>query len=104
MSELTRKVLIGLVRLALVPLTTWLMERGIITSEEGIQWGAEIAVWVIAIGWLVRDYIRSHRKKLTGLAMPEGSTLNDLDKQMHTGATASVLTPPDVAPTINEKP
>lgn len=103
MSDLMQKVLVGVVRVLLIPITTWLMQHNIITSDETVKLAAEVATWIVAIGWTVRAYIRSHRKTLTGLAMPQGSTLADLNAQMKTGDTASALTPPTIPPTITEK-
>lgn len=102
-SELIVKVLTGVLRVLLLPILTWLIDHGILTSDESLQLVAEIASYVIVVGWAIWSYIRHHRAEMTALAMPKGSTLADLKDQMHSGAVASALTPTDQAPIIVPK-
>jgi hypothetical protein len=102
MSDLIQKILVGLLRLALVPVVNWLINHGIITDDESVKLVAEVASWLAIGGWLVWSYIKAHRKTLTALTMPKGATLAELDAKMRAGSLPSITTGRTETPKIQE--
>lgn len=100
MSELMVKVLSGVLRVVLVPITNWLVANGILTSNETVQFTAEVASWAVAIGWTVYAWWTAHRRQMTALALPAGSTPNELTMTIKEGASAPMATSPNQSPTL----
>lgn len=100
MSDLIVKILTGLLRVALVPLTNWLVSHDIITSDETVKFIAEVAGWAVAIIWTVWAWIQAKRREHTSLAMAPGSTPNDVTAAMSAGKSAPAAVAPDVVPQL----
>lgn len=96
---LTRKILIGLIQLALGGVFGWLVDRGIINGDDVTTITGAIATALLAIGWILweryGDWVLLH----TGLAMPQGTTLAQAKQAVAAGQTATTPAP-NVAPKI----
>lgn len=87
MTDLTMKLLTGLIRVALVPFTDWLVAHNILTSDETLKLVAELASWAVAIGWTAYAWIKAHRREQVALGLRPGSTAQDVtDAMKRTGA------------------
>lgn len=104
MSEVMVKVLSGVIRVLLVPVTNWLVANGILTSNETVQFTAEVASWAVALGWTIWAWWHAHKRQMTALALPAGSTPNELKMTMKQGASAKAATGPDQSPTLKRIP
>ena len=102
MPELLQKVLTGVLRTFLAPLLVWLVNKDIITSSESGQLVAEVSIYVGIALWSLFAWIKAHRTQLTALAMPKGSTLEQLADKIKSGETAPVATPADATPIITK--
>ena len=82
----------GIVLWAATIVFTWLTARGVFTEDQsktmiGMLTDPNIITWIIGLlttgGLVVRSRMRSHKMKLTALAMPEGKSYNDLVEVMN---------------------
>ncbi|MEO8481080.1 MAG: hypothetical protein ABI634_02650 [Acidobacteriota bacterium] len=103
MSELMLKVLKGLIGVLLVPITNWLVSKGILSSNETTQLVAEVVSYVVVILGAIVVTVKQHRRERTALAMKPGSTPTDLTEQIKSGASAPLMGSPDIAPRIAPK-
>ena len=100
MTPIIQAQLASLLRSLLWVLGTYLVRKGIWTNAAAERYIEGAAPIIIALGW---SYWKNHAnqvKALTALAMPAGSTENDLNTQIATKATAPVSTPANQPPEI----
>jgi hypothetical protein len=79
---------------------TLLFKKGILTGTQAEGVVEALATAIVALAW---SYWKNHTNRVavvTALAMPQGSTENDLKAQIVTKATPSVLTPVNTPPEI----
>lgn len=109
MWDIGKVILAGLVRYALVALSTWLIARGILTPEQDFSQNAALVGEIV--GYLILTATAAHmawtrikEKRLSNTkgAMGQGTTDNDAKKLIDTGQWASALTPAHVAPIIED--
>jgi hypothetical protein len=99
MTPIIQAQLASLLRSLLWVLGTYLVRKGIWTNAAAERYIEGAAPIIIALGW---SYWKNHTnrvKVVTALAMPQGSTENDLNTQI-TKATPSVSTPVNTPPLI----
>jgi|SRR6188768_3843109 len=104
MNDLILKMLTGVLRVALIPITRWLVDHDILTSDETVALVAELASWAIAIGWAAWAWYKSKQREHTALALPPGSTPNDITDTIADGMAAPAASAPDVAPRLSPSP
>jgi hypothetical protein len=100
--DLLLKILGGLLRIVIGPIVTWLMNQGIITSDESVKLYAELTTYAVALGWSIYAWVKAHKKQIMALTMPAGSTFAQLKDRLETH-TVDVTTPADVVPVPVEK-
>lgn len=101
MSELLLKMLTGVLRVILVPVTTWLVSHDVLSSDETAKLIAELAGWAVAIGWTLYAWWDAKRREHTALALAPGATSNDVTDAIKKGNAAPAATPPDESPRLN---
>jgi hypothetical protein len=100
MNPILQAQLASLVRSLLWVGVAYLVKAGLLTGTqaEGIAEAAALAI--VSLAW---SYWKNHSnqvKTLTALAMPSGSTENELNAQIVTKATPSAFTPANTPPEI----
>ncbi len=100
MTDLTLKILTGVLRVVLIPVTSWLVAHGILTSDETVQFIAELTSWCVAIGWAAYAWYKAKQREHTALAFMPGMTPNELTERINAGTTAPATTAGDVAPRL----
>jgi hypothetical protein len=103
MTDLLTKIVLGLLRVVMAPIITWLISKNIITSDDSVKLLTEVAAYTVSIGWTIYAYIHAHRKQLLALTMSKGSTLAQLHDKMAT-ETVALSTPVDATPIAVQKP
>jgi hypothetical protein len=98
MSELTQKILGGLVRTALAGVTGWLINKGIINSGDVATLISGITVGLITVAWTVYQKYGSHLQLLTALASPAGTTVAQVKAAVASGAAPVAVTPDTSVP------
>lgn len=79
-ANLIKGVIGSLVRFALAGAVGWLVQRGVITGEQGAAIIPAVAVGVITIAWAVWRKYKIQQRIAIALALPAGSTPEQLDK------------------------
>ncbi len=100
MNPIFQAQLASLLRSLLWVLGTYLVRKGIWTNAIAERYIEGALPVIIALGW---SYWKNHTnrvKVVTALAMPAGSTENDLNTQIVTKATPSAFTPANQPPEI----
>lgn len=100
MGEVILSVLAGLLRYALSGVTAWLIANGIATEGQIAKLITGLATGLGLVLWLVWQKYRERVRLLTALAMPKGTTLEDLKKRIAIGETVPADTPNDAVPTV----
>lgn len=103
LTPLVKKYIGSIVRTGLKALGGWLIGQGIVSDA---QW-TEMAPGLITLGgallWSLWEKRDSLRKLFTGLAMPRGTTLEEVKNKMATGVKASAGTAADETPQLVSK-
>jgi hypothetical protein len=104
MNPILQSQLASLVRSLMWLGVPFLVKKGLLTGTqaEGIVEAASLML--VSLAW---SYWKNHAnqvKVVTALAMPAGSTENDLKAQIITKAVPSVLTPANQPPEIPAQP
>src|SRR6188768_2279860 len=104
MNDLLLKMLTGVLRVVLIPVTRWLVDHDILTSDETLELMAEIASGVLTSGWAAWAWYKSKQREQTALALAPGSTPNDITDTIAAGMAAPAASAPDVAPRLSPSP
>jgi arginine exporter protein ArgO len=80
------------------------VSHGVWTNAAAEAYVEGGVIFLLAFGWSMWKNYTQHRKVLTALAMPGGSTQDDLDTQILTKATPSISTPVNQTPVLPAKP
>lgn len=100
MNPFIENALRRLVPVLLVAVGGWLVSSGLLTQEESEQFVGLVTTMIVAGALSVFQSYRSRREKLTGLAMPPGSTESDVKATVKAGLAPSVSTPANVIPEL----
>jgi len=95
-----KSILAGLVRYALASFITWMITNGIATQAQTEYLVGWIVAGLILIGWMAWHKIKSHVKVLTALALPKGTTVDELQAVIKSGVTVDASTPKDTMPVL----
>lgn len=100
MNPLAQEALASILRSLLKIAAGYLVARGIWTDEQAASYIAPAALALIGMGWSVWKTYTSRRKLVTALAMPSGSSENEVKALIANAnvVTPSVSQPKDVAP------
>lgn len=98
MGVIFESILGGLLRYLLAGVISWLITNGIANEEQVTQLLAGITGALILLGWMVWNKVRAHVKVLTALAVPKGTTVEDLHILMSKGVKVPASTPNDAIP------
>src|ERR1035437_957643 len=104
MTPIIQAQLASLLRSLMWLAVPFLVKKGLITGTQAEGIVEAVATMAVSLAW---SYWKNHSnqvKALTALAMPAGSTENDLKTQIVTKATPSVLTPANQPPEIPAQP
>ena len=100
MNPIIQAQLASLLRSLMWVGATLLVKKGLLTGTQAEGVVEALATVIVALAW---SYWKNHSnqvKALTALAMPAGSTENDLNTQIVTKATPSAFTPANQPPEI----
>ena len=103
MSELLKKVFLGVLRTFLAPLVVWLVNHEIITNNDSAQFIAEVSAYGLVAVWAAWSWMSAHRAQLVALAMSPGSTLKALANRLKDGHTVDLMTGATETPIVKEK-
>ncbi len=99
LSPLMRKVLVGVIGVAIFPLTHWLTSKGILNEGDSATFIAEIFALIISMGGAIWAATHQQKRENTANAsMPQTSA--ELDTKLKEGEVAPVSVPKDVVPTV----
>jgi hypothetical protein len=104
MNPILYAALGSILRYLLMIAATYLGRKGIWTDAAAERYAEAATAALLAIGlswWKIHG---QRVKVVTALAMPQGSTESDLNAQVATKATPSVLTPVNTPPEIPAQP
>ena len=103
MNPLYQAIVGSILRFILAYCAGYLVKHGLLESTDVKHWVAGISMGLLAIGWSLWQKYHSRVKVVTALAMPAGSTENDLNTQIITKATPSISTPENQTPVLPAK-
>ena len=96
MQELIVRMVGSLLRLALAGASGWLIDRGVLTTDEWTQFVVGLAGVVVAIGWSLWTKYKDHQALVTAAAMAP-STLAEVKEQVK-------VNPAEIPPSENAVP
>lgn len=79
MSPILQAALGSVIRHFLTMLSAVLVARGIWTPEDSTTYVAAAALAILGFGWAIYQKYAAHSKILDALALPGGSTLDELN-------------------------
>lgn len=94
------EILPALIRYALAGVATALIQRGILTPSQFDEVVAGVALGVAVLGSMIWAKFKDRIKVNTALAMPPGSTVDDLKEKIAKGEAATVTTPTSLPPRL----
>ncbi|MEO8484173.1 MAG: hypothetical protein ABI634_18320 [Acidobacteriota bacterium] len=94
------EILPALVRYLLAGISSWLIQQGIITPGQNDQLIAGLSLAVATLGWMIYVKVKDRIKVNTALAMPPGSTVDELKQKIAAGQAASAGTPTSLPPQL----
>ncbi len=105
MNPLLKEALESVARSLLKVIAGYLVARNVWSNEQAASYIAPAAVALVGLGWSLWQTYKSRRKLVTALAMPEGSTENDVKTIIKDPRidTPPVSTPKDQAPELTRK-
>lgn len=102
MNPLLQSALLAILRWALTIASGWFVRKGIWTDANAAEYVTAGAVALVTVGWSVWNKINWHIKFNTALAMPKGSTPDEVTKTIDNKMGASATTGSDVSPRLND--
>jgi len=104
MNPILQSAIGSILRWALAIIAGYIVKKGIWTATDATTYIEAGTMALLALGWSLWEKYSKRSKLLTALMLPAGSTENDVNAHLASGAgTPSVLTPPDTAPGVSQK-
>ena len=105
MNPFVKSLLMSVARYTLTALATWLVTHGVIQAEQADSFVTpEVLIGVVTglsvMAAMVRAKFVERQEKLTGMAMPKGTTEAEVKEAVRQGVAPSVTTPPDSKPVL----
>jgi hypothetical protein len=100
MNPLLQQAIGSVLRCLLAIGAGWLVKHGVWESTDAKHYVGAASMALLAIGWSLWQKYHSRVKVLTALAMPQGSTENELNTQIITKETPPISTPVNTPPEI----
>lgn len=100
MNPILSAALGAVLRWALAGAAMFFVDHGIWTAGEASSYVLAGSLAILSLGWSLWNKYHGRVKFLTALAMPKGTTEDDVKSLVAAGASTAVTTPSDTAPKL----